>query len=72
MQVTPSYGGSPHVEFGIYFKTGSDVSSAYGSNALIIEAREATRFSLTFNSDAANRDGAATVTVLRLNRGASV
>ncbi len=68
MQVTPFYGGSPHIEYGIYFKTGTDSSSAYGSNSIIIEVTEETRFSLTFNSNAQAIDGAATVSVLKLNR----
>lgn len=68
MQVTPYYGGSSHIEYGIYFKSGTDGSSACGSNSIIIETTEATRFSLTFNSNAQAIEGAATLAVLKLNR----
>lgn len=68
MQITPFYNGDSHIEYGIYFKTGSNVSSAYGSNSLILAVPQQTRFSLTFNSDVSNTEGAATVTVLKLNR----
>lgn len=68
MQVTPFYSGNAHIEFGIYFKTGSNVVSAYGSNSIIINVPEQTRFSLTFNSNTQSSDGAATITVLKLNR----
>lgn len=68
MQITPFYSGRSHIEYGIYFKTGSPVSSAYGSNAIIINVPEETRFSLTYNSNASGSDGAATVAVVKLNR----
>lgn len=68
MQVTPFYNGNAHIEYGIYFKTGTDVTSAYGSNAIIIAVEESTRFSLTFNSNARSTDGTATIAVLKLNR----
>jgi len=68
MQVTPFYSGASHIEYGIYFKTGSDSSSAYGSNSLIIEVPAETRFSLTYNSPSSTSDGTGTITVLKLNR----
>ena len=68
MQVTPFYNGSPHLEYGIYFKTNGDLSSAYGSNAIIIYVPTQTSFTLTYNSNVENRSGAATVAVIKLNR----
>ncbi|MDY3617828.1 MAG: hypothetical protein SO058_02305 [Agathobaculum sp.] len=68
MQITPFYNGSSHIEYGIYFKTGSPVTSAYGSNAIIIYVPEQTRFSLTYNSNTVGTDGTATVSVVKLNR----
>lgn len=69
MQVTPFYNGAPHIEVSIYFKTGFDVTSAYGSNSIIINVPEQTRFSLTYNSSVRSSDGAGTITVVKLNRG---
>ena len=68
MQITPSYNGSPHLEYGIYFKANVDLSSAYGSNAIIIYVPSQTSFTLTYNSNVENRSGAATVAVIKLNR----
>lgn len=68
MQITPYYGERAHLEFGIYFKTGTDSSTAYGSNALIIYTPVETRFSLTFNSNVQNIEGAATIAAVKLNR----
>lgn len=68
MQVTPFYNGSPHLEYGIYFKTNVDLSSAYGSNAIMIYVPAQTSFTLTYNSNVENRSGAATVAVIKLNR----
>lgn len=68
LQITPTYGGAPHVEFGIYFKTAGNQSSAYGSNAIVIEVPAATRFSLTYNGTGDAIDGAATLFLLKLRR----
>ena len=68
MQVTPAYNGSSNLLYGIYFKTGAALSSAYGSNSIIIHVPETTSFSLTYNSNVADRSGAATVSVIRLTR----
>lgn len=68
MQVTPAYNGTSHLLYGIYFKTGAALSSAYGSNSIIIHVLEPTSFSLAYNSNVANRSGAATVSVIRLTR----
>lgn len=66
MQITPSYNGSSHLEYGIYFKTNTDSSSAYGSNSIIIYVPSQTNFTLTYNSNVGNRSGAATVSVIKL------
>ncbi len=68
MQITPSYNGTSHLEYGIYFKTNTTSSSAYGSNSIIIYVPSQTNFTLTYNSNVQNRSGAATVAVLKLNR----
>ena len=68
MQITPSYNGTPHLEYGIYFKTNTASSSAYGSNSIIIYAPSQTNFTLTYNSNVENRSGAATVAVIKLTR----
>ena len=44
------------------------LSSAYGSNAIIIYVPTQTSFTLTYNSNVENRSGAATVAVIKLNR----
>lgn len=68
MQITPTYNGDPHIEFGIYFKTTGNVASAYGSNSLIIEVPAETNFTLTYNSNVVSTDGTATITFLKLQR----
>ena len=45
MQVTPSYGGAPHLEYGVYFATTATGSSAVGSAHFILPAPSATTFS---------------------------
>ena len=47
---------------------GAALSSAYGSSSVIIHVPEPTSFSLTYNSNVADRSGAATVSVIRLTR----
>lgn len=67
MQITPFYNGASHIEYGIYFKTGSDSSSAYGSNSIVFEVPAETRFSLTFNSNVRVTDGTTTISVIKMN-----
>lgn len=68
MQITPSYNGTSHLEYGIYFKTNTVSSSAYGSNSMIIYVPSQTDFTLTYNSNVQSRSGAATVAIIKLNR----
>lgn len=68
MQVTPSYNGASHIEFGIYFKTTGNVASAYGSNSIIIDVPAETTFTLTYNSNVVSSDGTVTITFLKLQR----
>ena len=49
-QISPYYSGAAHLEYGIYFMTGTAKTSAAGAKAFIINVPAATRFSLTFNS----------------------
>lgn len=70
MQITPAYNGTPRLDYGIYFKTNTDSSSAYGSSSIIIYVPSQTSFTLTYNSNVSNRSGAATVAVIKLNRDA--
>ena len=66
MQITPSYSGMSHIEYGIYVKTAAQ-TTAYGSNALILQIPEQTTFTLAYNSNVASVDGAATLAVIKLN-----
>ncbi|HJB20292.1 MAG TPA: hypothetical protein H9773_01135 [Candidatus Fournierella merdavium] len=68
MQVTPSYNGTSNLLYGVYFKTGAALSSACGSNSIIIQVPAQTSFTLTYNSNVMSRSGAATVSVLKLER----
>lgn len=68
MQITPSYNGTAHLEYSVYFKTGTASSSACGASSLILYAPFATSFTLTYNSNAASRFGAATVAVIKLTK----
>lgn len=67
MQITPSYNGSPHIEFGIYFMT-SGKGSAYGSNTIIISVPAKTVFTLTYNSPLSGTDGTLTLSFIKLKR----
>ena len=70
IQVTPYYNGAAHIEYGIYFMTGPDQSSAFGSVSFIIEVPTQTVFSLTFNSPEPAREGTLTMVIFKLRRGA--
>ena len=71
MQITPYYSGNSHIEYGIYFRTAANYTTAFGSNSIIIDVPEQTRFSLTFNSAVTNTEGTATIAVVKLNRDSS-
>ena len=68
MQITPSYNGAAHLEYGVYFKTGAASSSACGASSLILYAPFSTSFTLVYNSNAANRFGAVTIAVIKLTK----
>lgn len=68
MQITPSFNGSAHLEYGIYFRTASGSSTAYGSNSMIIDVPAQTNFTLTYNSSVGSKSGAATIAVVKLKR----
>ena len=65
IQVTPSYDGTPHLEYGVYFATTANGSSAVGSAHFIIQAPSPTTFFLSYSgADASN--GEVNLTLLRL------
>ena len=66
LQVTPSQNGSPQLAYGLYARTASPMVTAGGTNFLLVQAGEATVFQLNYNSDVANRSGAASVMVWKL------
>ena len=68
MQITPFYSSTSHLELGIYFLTPEGRSTANGSNTIIIYIPEKTNFTLTYNSNVSSRDGAATLSILKLER----
>lgn len=68
MQVTPFYNGTAHLEYGIYFATTTNGSSATGSAHFIIYAPTETQFSLTYSGSADAQDGEVNLTFLKLNR----
>lgn len=68
MQVTPFYNGAAHIEYGIYFMTGTSGGSVDGEAHLIVEVPQTTLFSLTFNSNVSAIDVQMTITFLKLRR----
>ena len=68
MQISPYYSGAAHLEYGIYFMTGTAKTSAAGAKAFIINVPAATRFSLTFNSGTVGTEGEVVITVIKLRR----
>ncbi|WP_249300276.1 hypothetical protein [Feifania hominis] len=67
MQITPFYNGATHIEYGIYFMTGSDHSSAFGSVSFLVDVPTRTLFSLTFNSPVRATAGTLTMVIFKLN-----
>lgn len=68
MQITPAYGGSSHIEYGIYYMTGTARTSAAGACSFIITVPETTNFTLYFNSSTEGLDGAVTLVICKLDR----
>ena len=68
LQMTPFYNGTSHLEFGVYFATSANGSSACGSATFIVFVPSATSFSLTYTGSTTARDGEVTITFLKLNR----
>ena len=68
MQITPSYNGGPHIEYGIYFMTGEGRSSAVVSVSFIIAVPEETTFTLTYNSPLPGPEGSLTMVIFKLRR----
>lgn len=67
MQVTPSFNSAAHLEYGIYFATSTNGSSATGSAHFIINAPAETQFTLTYSGSADARAGEVNITFLKLN-----
>ena len=68
LQVTPSYNGTPRLEYGVYFATNAAGSSACGSGIFIIRAPAPTVLTFSYSGSADARDGEINVTILKLNR----
>ena len=68
MQITPAYNGGPRLEYGIYFATSVDGSSAVGSASFIIRAPAQTELTLTYSGSANAIDGQINLTILKLRR----
>ena len=68
MQITPAYNGRAHLEYGIYFKTGTERTTAFGAVSFIIEVPETTTLSLYFNSPTTGQEGTATMVIFKLDR----
>ena len=68
MQVTTIYNGTPRLEYGIYFATNADGSSAYGASFFILRASQATQLSLNYSCSGNAVEGEINLTVLKLRR----
>lgn len=66
LQATPSQNGSPQLAYGVYARTADPMVTAGGTNFLLLQAEETAVFQLNYNSDVANRSGAASVMVWKL------
>lgn len=68
MQITPFYNGAPHIEYGIYFATSVNGSSAVGSAFLILRAPTQTVFTLTYSGSGDAVEGEVNLTIYKLRR----
>ena len=66
LQITPSYSGGAHLEYGVYGRTAGASVTANGSAAFLAVIPEATVLTLNANASAAVRDGAMTMVILSL------
>ena len=66
LQVTPSYGGQGHLEYGVYGRTAADSVTVSGSASWILTAQEQVTLALNSSGSSATRDGALTLTILAL------
>lgn len=67
-QITPFYDGAPHIEFGIYAKTGDNNVTAAGSTTVIVGITSRSNFSLTFNSPVTNSEAQLTLSIVKMER----
>ena len=68
IQITPSYNGMAHMEHSVYSRTGLARTTAEGSQTFIIEVKEPTNLTLTFNSNVAHTEGQLSLTIIKLER----
>lgn len=68
IQVTPFYNNAAHIEFGIYFMTALERSSAFGAVSMIIDVPASTSFTLTFNAAQTVTECTLTMTIVKLRR----
>ena len=66
LQITPSYSGGAHLEYGVYGRTADASVTVNGSAAFLAVIPEATVLTLNANASAAVRDGAMTTVILSL------
>ena len=66
LQITPSYSGGAHLEYGVYGRTADASVTVNGSAAFLAVIPEATVLTLNANASAAVRDGAMTMVILSL------
>ena len=66
LQITPSYSGGAHLEYGVYGRTADASVTVNGSAAFLAVIPEATVLTLNANVSAAVRDGAMTMVILSL------
>ena len=66
LQVTPSVGGTPQVNLGVYFRTADADSSAGGSRTVALSLPAGAALSLTYSSSAPTTSVTATLTAVRL------
>ena len=66
LQITPSYSGGAHLEYGVYGRTADASVTVNGSAAFLAVIPEAAVLTLNANASAAVRDGTMTMVILSL------
>lgn len=68
MQITPSYLGASHIEFGIYSRVANARETVSGTVDMILNITEDTDFTLTINTSVTNSETQLTMSIIKLNR----